>query len=580
MRYAVAVAVVLLLTSVPEASAEATKLPQVVELIGEVTLAARPVENALVVAFGLSNSQSKHVHTAANGGFRLASLPSGVYRLIAVKQGFAPAVATVIPSANSMRISLRMRHGKPAPEVANQIWEIRRSLPSDVLRELDHVLAPTMNEAYASRRFAGEMQSLTGVSDASSASAAFAQTALAVHTPLPFGWSVDLSGRIGEEQASELAMPESRSSNISMALQTAGSSRVHVASSQKWWQLSQVDDSSAADFRSHSIRWEHSGSEVGVRYISQENLFPTQDKSSEMIELAGRKQLYSSMTNDVGVSVRVWQETPTAGSSEVEYRTADLATTGRWRPMERFAVYYGMQTRVTPRGQSWSPQTGFEISLGERAALVATGSYKVGSEDEQYIGLPSIVSSNDTATLVPRYRYAFGIVSQNNERGEAKAIASVTAIDRPINLVFDEGFLSNNLWESYVLRSGDLHHDLTVACSRALRDFALSASATAATTRTADAEAKQFVTSHVRSLYRPSGTSLELAYRFVDQPEDEQSLLETNRERFNVRVGQALHLPLDLTVLLGIDFTRPSSGESDSTAVMQRRYVGGVSVAF
>lgn len=582
MRFAVAVAVLSLLTAAPAARAEATKLPDVVELIGDVTIAARPVENALVIAFGLSNAQSKHVHTASNGGFRLPSLPSGVYRIIAVKQGFAPAVATVIPSASSMRVSLRMRQGKPAQEAANQIWEIRRSLPSDILRELDQVMGNPSAEV-AERRFAGEMLSLTGVGSEQTASAEFAQTALAVRSPLPFGWSVDLSGRMAEENASAIASPESKSSNISMALRSSGSSSVRVVSSKKWWTLpiEAGDDSAAADVRSHSITWASYGSEVGVRYVSQQNLFDAPEKNSEMIELAGRKQLYDGTTNDLGVSIRVWQESPTAGASQADYRTADVSTNGRWSPVERFAVVYGMQTRVTPRGQAWSPQTGFELSLGRHASLVASGSYKVGSAEEEYIGLPGIISTNDTSSLLPRYRYSFGVVSRESERGKASAITTVTAVDRPISLVFDDGFLSNNLWESYLLNAGDVHQDLTVSCSRGFRNFAVSASATAAATRSVEAESKRFVTSHVRSLYRPSGTSLELAYRFVDQPEQHASLLEANRERLNVRVGQSLRLPLDLTVLLGMDFTRAENGEDEEPAdPFQRRYVGGVSVAF
>ena len=108
-------------------------LPTFLNILGSVTNAARPVANALVIALNLNNLEASQTFSRADGSFTLPLLPAGVYKIIAVKQGFSPATTTVIPVRQDHRVALRLENEKRARRDANQeIWEIaQRSMRSD-----------------------------------------------------------------------------------------------------------------------------------------------------------------------------------------------------------------------------------------------------------------------------------------------------------------------------------------------------------------------------------------------------------------------------------------------------------------
>src|SRR5215216_1310292 len=121
---AVAITVAMIIVAVP-ARSEAP-LPAVLEVLGTVSNAARPVANALVIALNLQDFQSVQTYSAIDGTFSLPQLPSGIYKIIAVKQGFHPAITTVVPTRSSHRLALRLDSEKKAKRSASQeIWELR-----------------------------------------------------------------------------------------------------------------------------------------------------------------------------------------------------------------------------------------------------------------------------------------------------------------------------------------------------------------------------------------------------------------------------------------------------------------------
>src|SRR5947209_550913 len=83
-------------------------LPSVVQVLGSVTNAARPVGNALVIALNLTNLQASQTFTSIDGTFNLPQLPAGIYKIIAIKYGFAPAMAMLVPTQREHPIKLRL----------------------------------------------------------------------------------------------------------------------------------------------------------------------------------------------------------------------------------------------------------------------------------------------------------------------------------------------------------------------------------------------------------------------------------------------------------------------------------------
>ena len=94
----------------PSAIADLTIVPPVLEIFGNVTSAARPVANALVIALNLNDLGAIQTYTSTDGTFRLPSMPAGVYKVIAVKQGLRPAIATIVPGKAAQRVKLAMQN--------------------------------------------------------------------------------------------------------------------------------------------------------------------------------------------------------------------------------------------------------------------------------------------------------------------------------------------------------------------------------------------------------------------------------------------------------------------------------------
>ena len=134
--------------------------------------------------------------------------------------------------------------------------------------------------------------------------------------------------------------------------------------------------------------------------------------------------------------------------------------------------------------------------------------------------------------------------------------------------------------------NGDVRHDLRVAYRKEIGPYFLidiSSSAGSATPPSATTSNKVYVTGDVQSTYYPSGTTLALSYRQLHEPQP-NGTAEYRTQRVNVRVSQALHLPLDLKILLGIEVARAENSpflldsiDSDGTT---RKYIGGLAVNF
>ena len=117
-------------------------LPAFLQVLGNVTSSTRPVGNALVIALNLNSLDAIQTFSASDGSFSLPQLPAGVYKIIAMKYGFAPAIETIVPTKKDHRLKLKMETEKQSRGTNQQMWEIRGSLPPDILREIDMVMTP------------------------------------------------------------------------------------------------------------------------------------------------------------------------------------------------------------------------------------------------------------------------------------------------------------------------------------------------------------------------------------------------------------------------------------------------------
>ena len=579
-------------------------LPAFLQVLGNVTSSTRPVGNALVIALNLNSLDAIQTFSASDGSFSMPQLPAGVYKIIAMKYGFAPAIETIVPTKKDHRLKLKMEAEKQSRGTNQQMWEIRGSLPPDILREIDLVMTPppdpigpAATAAYEMPRFRGDMMSMTGMSSGPSSASgpAFAQTALGLQSRIGENWQLGFRGnlhRVEDPTGTEsFGTPAAQASAAQIELRSSPTDSYKLASTRSWWRYRDdvPDDSHQADIRSHNFEWEHGGSRVQVRYLAQQNLFAA-TPGSELIEIAGGTSVIQTRRNEVGVSLRVTQESLRSTTGTVAgptLRTADLTANAKFEIVPAFTVDYGMSSRVGLYGTEWAPRSGAEVKIGRDTAIIVSGMYKVVDAMHQNT-LPSVIVWSDDSRLLPHYAYSAGIVSGDTAREHFSVIGSVSAADTPLRIVFTDGL--EHFWDGLYIDAGDVRRDVRVAFRKELGSrFLLDVSSMAGTASpghpsvNARGTEKLYVAGDVESTFSPTRTTLAVSYRQIQQPQPNGGDAYRTH-RVDVRVAQSLHLPLDLKVLLGFELARSENSRILLDALdadgSTRRYLGGLSVNF
>ena len=587
MRRFRALALFAAVTIVAAPAHSAAPAPAAVQVLGTVTNAARPVANALVIALNLQDFAAVQAWTNPDGSFSLPSIRAGIYRIIAVKQGFIPSITTLVPTKANHRLALRLDSEKKAKNdsINQQIWELRGSLPPDVLRDLDFAMQPAEMTAYEIPRFRGEMLSVTGATN-TPANIAYAQTAVGVQGRLGNSWQVGIRGNLQRFEDPyddiQFGTPVAESSVMSMELRSSPTRAYRVASTQsRFTYLDAADGERQADVRAHNISFENGPAKVEVRYFQQDNLFRDLPLQSNLIEVAGAVPVMQTRRNDLGVAVRVTQES--IASTREMFRTADVAANGTFFLVPAVVLHYGMASRIGVDGQEWAPRTGAEVKLSENASLVGSVQYKVLDRDFETQTIPSLVFWTDDARTLPRYAYTVGFVAGKEGKNRFSALATVSESDDPLRVIFaDEG---SQFWDGLQIDAGDVRRDVRVAYRREMGRLAFDVAATAgtATEATNHDREKVYITGDLQSTFTPTRTTIAVSYREIQQP-GEHGDDDYRTERLHLRMAQSLYLPVDIKLLLGLELAHAENSpyliDAFAEEGASRRYIGGLALNF
>jgi hypothetical protein len=564
-------------------------LPAALQILGTVTNAAHPVANALVIALNTSDLAATQVWTAVDGSFTLPALRNGVYKIIAVKSGFAPLITTLIPTKPSHRLALRLETEKQAArrKTANQeIWELRGSLPADVLRDLDFALEPTEVASYEIPRFRGQMSSLTGVTN-QPANPAYAQTSLGVQGRIGETWQVGLRGNMQRfddpNDGVRFGQPVAESSAMSMELRSSPTQTYRVGSTKSSWTYRDDQGEQQADVSAHNFEWQSGPAKVEVRYFEQDNLFRDTPVQSNRIEIGGAMPILRTRRSDLGITFRVTQESIESNTDAL--RTADLSANGTLLLIPTLVLHYGMASRIGLEGQELAPRTGAEWKLTENSSIIGSVLYKVLDRESGSI-LPNLVFWSENAQVLPLYEYTIGFVSGKEGKNSFSAIATVSAVDDPLRVVFADE--SSQFWDGLYVETGDVRRDVRLAYRRDFGNrFAIDVAGTAGTAsrqhRAENEHGKVYVTGDLQSTFIPTRTSLAVSYRDIQQPGDHGDE-DYQSERINLRMAQSLYLPIDIKLLLGLELAHAENSpylmDSLTPEGRSKKYIGGLALNF
>jgi len=584
MRVRLLAIVALAALTVPVAASDSSHPATFLNVGGTVLAGGLPVNDVLVIAFGLSAQYDERASTDTLGQFDLAPLPIGVYRVIAVKRGFAPALAVVSPARTDHRLSIRLRREAALSAAEkNDVWEIRRALPRDILREVEAVLAETEDsEGEAHAALAGDLMSLQGFDS-------FASTKTADRTSLALrggvgDWSLDIAGNrrtIGTADTVTSGAAEAADVALELRAPKGGSYRI-ASSTASWPQLAPGEPETA--MANHSIAWTGSQTRLTLRYFERENVFQGETGPSGGVEFEGDRTLYRSDRGGIGVQVRVAEESfgaPAQAGTSTAY--AELMTVGDYSPARSFTVGYGLLTRAGRYGGvEYVPQAAASAGSMRFARITISGACKVASDTGAVAVAPVVTEMGRIPASEARYRYGVALSRDLGHSGSITASATVTEADNAAYVFFDDRF--EEFWDGLYVERGDEARTVALAATAAIMSMTFGFDASAGTIDAAGEPAnggRQYLVAAMRASHDGSGTSVDIAYRQIDQPLADDSRVDREIERLSVVLAQSLRLPVDLRLMVGLALTRER--DSGGQVVAERdakRLVGGVAFSF
>ena len=135
-----------------------------------------PLDSARVYAYQVTDLQITRATTDQNGRFLFSTLPAGVYKVIAHKVGFVPAIVLFTRATQTAADFLEFEliaEQTASDQDTEDFWSIRRRVPGDVLREIE--VAEAMQDAEQSAigdpasGLAFETEMMAGLDDNASA---------------------------------------------------------------------------------------------------------------------------------------------------------------------------------------------------------------------------------------------------------------------------------------------------------------------------------------------------------------------------------------------------------------------------
>lgn len=432
--------------------------PTAGRLVGRVHAGKAPLPAARVYVYDVADRSKQRTTTDRFGRYAFQPLPAGVYRVIAHRPGFVPAVAELVrttgESAQSLDFELSARERRPAGDKAGSgeedFWSVRQRIPNDVLRQIQIAEAIADDQDWAlesavqRERFEAELRTLSGIEDAGGDAGArvlgsqfdlrsrFGETHLALRSDLrEFERQVfnEDHQQLGDSQAFALDVNH-RGSNVQI---TSQRHRFHGGDAAAW------DDWGPTPFaglESYGLRVEQAAgagdAHFEARYTADQNfhhgfgdLYAGQSglhslalaaidspMSSTTLEFRGgyERQITANASLEAGLSYRERQAYGNGRFStwgEGPHQRFDVFSQGNWEIQPTVVLEYGMFSTLSDGNVSFTPRAGFVVELGSNWLAAVSASERVDSEHLLFRDFLQVQYHDDdacTATFEHCYR--------------------------------------------------------------------------------------------------------------------------------------------------------------------------------
>ena len=617
------IAALLLLPLLASASlARADSLPEPGALAGRVSGGTAPLAAAAVYAYQLGDLKLWRGVTDEKGRFLFEDLPAGLYKIIAAKTGFLPAIVKLTRSSAGKRqwVDVQLVEERPGVASAASFWSVRGQIPPDILREMDLAGDATLplTAPVQVTQIEARLQALTGVDGR-----------------LPDGGGqltggrVDLSGEIRdvkldfEGDFSELQPVafdgafSGSTQQVTVNVEGRGSSKVQVSTTNNRLDMGGAGPD-VIGLESHSVSWSQpmgvGHSTLEAHYIAESNFYgfglwapagvPDASRSWRL-EGSYATPLTDRMSLETGFRYRERQgRFANEQGLVLPSEQIDLFGRGGLEISPGVVLEYGLYSTLRD-GSVWlTPRGGVVLQLGEswQAGSSVSSRFRADGDDRYRFAdfAPAYFDDDGDCEQGEELCYRVFLARQGDE-----GKLSVGAIHRQIaetqRLYFDRDFY--NFFESIYLVDGDSLPELTFEMERRLApgilarlQSNLAAGGGGVLLNASQVPFENDVRYLVTSLdtqFERTSTGLFLSFHHMAQnlspvesmrshQVDEQAL-----ERLRVIVTQDLDflkaLASDLALQLNMEFSRgslPSGRQYDDPEQLRRRVTGGVAVKF
>lgn len=599
---------------------------------GRVKGQASPLPSAGVYAYQLADLSLHKVSTDAQGRFLFRDLPAGLYKIIAHKQGFLPAIALLTRSTSQAYqvIELELAERRPGqPDAAgNDFWSIRARIPPDVLRDIEFQEGELHLTSFEPPKagqglFHTEMQAMTGVEGTpSTGGGQVSDGRLGIEGRLG-GVQVDFSGRFSQfspgafapESGAGIAVGGSQASVLSLDLEAGDSSRISLSSFNNRMLTRTVEgDETPIDLEHYQVSWsqdvgENGRSDFAAQYTNENNyhrhgwIDPIEIPEASRtwrVEGAYTTALGDRGTLQTGLRYRERQFGLGASAEEPGQSSIDLFGRGGTRIQPAVLVEYGLYSTLSDGSLSLAPQGGIVLQLGANWQAKASASRRVYQDVPALNNfMPALYEEGDLCEQGSDACYEVQVSRKvgEDEDNQISFGALHRTVGETLRLYFSDQF-ADRLESLYLVR-GDELPELQLTMSRKLSPQVLTtlqsrlASGGGGTFVTSDRQSYEnkvrYLVTSLDTQFQSTATGVFVAFHRLEQNIDpvdtpEQNSARLEFERLRLMLSQDLNILLDLAadwaVQLNMEVSRGTTLSTNSSDELRRRFLGGIAVKF
>lgn len=598
-------------------------------LAGRVETSAAPLSTARVYAYAMGDLSLRKVVTDREGLFLFDQLPGGLYKIIAFKQGFVPAIVMLSRASQSATQFLEVELN--APPASNEkasasFWAIREEIPPDVLRDMAMPVFETTEtaprQADTTTGLQTEMRAITGVHeglDVGDAQVNGAQVGLQGQLR---DLSIAVRGEFTQLDGQSLTPSSSNSPSgstqaLAVSVSAEDGSKVDFSSSTnrlvgQTGRMGGAGGPDSVDFARHNLSWsralgQRAHSSVSAQYVEERNFYRQGavyapdgiPEASRAWRLQGayQHQLTPRSSIEAGVLYRERASDFLNEDGTLPEETVELFGKAGWQAKPAVVVQYGLYSALHDGTVSLAPQGGVVLQLSQNWQASTTASRRIDTESDPYRRIdftPTYYRDARDCGRSQEYCYEFSVSRNASEDREIKLGASHRKIGETQRMFFDADFFDR--LDSLYLVDGDRLPELSVEVTRRLSPNILTriesnvASGGGGLMHTVDSsyenEVRYLVTS-MDTRFEESDTGLYFAFHRLEQElnpvrrADEVQALAL--ERLQLGVSQDLgfldQLASDLALHLNMELSRGGTTE-ELFDQLRKRITGGVAVRF